>query len=247
MTKIIAEIGLNHHGSEERALSMLLELLKTNIDAVTFQIREPQFYTLQEPPRQRLSEDFYRKAVKLTHENDRKFGIAICDESTIPFFMSIEIDFWKTLSWNFANHPFNKLLQETKITTYMSTGLSGLKDIVDISSNLKNIILIHTQLSQKIEDVNLKAINTIRDQTELPVAFGLHCNNKEALKLAIAFEPESVFFYVKANENIDGLIDDDHAIFMNEVGDLTNTLKVLETAVGNGKKTEKETPDWVVY
>jgi N,N'-diacetyllegionaminate synthase len=247
MTQIIAEIGLNHHGSEERALQMLEELTNTNIDAVTYQIREPQFYTSEEPPRNKLSDAFYKKAVKITHNKGLKFGIAICDESMIPFFMSIDIDFWKTLSWNFSNHPFNALLQETKKTVYMSTGLSGLKDIVEISSKLNNIILIHTQLSQKVEDVNLKAINTIRDNTKLPIAFGLHCNNQEVLKLAIAYEPESVFFYVKTNEKIDGLIDDDHAIFIDKVGTLANTLKILGTAVGTGNKTEKKTPDWVVY
>ena len=85
-TQLIAEIGLNHNGSEETALRMLKNLLATSIDAVTFQIREPEFYTADAPPRRRLSEDFYRKAVKIVHEAGRLFGIAICDESAIPLF-----------------------------------------------------------------------------------------------------------------------------------------------------------------
>ena len=245
MTQLIAEIGLNHHGSEERAQRMLENLLATSIDGVTFQIREPEFYTGEAPPRHRLSEDFYRKAAKTVHEGGRLFGIAICDESMIPLFDSNGADFWKTLSWDFKNHSINKKLQATGKMVFMSTGLSGMEDILEISSMWKNIVLIHTQLSQKVEDVNLKAVNTIRDRTNLPVAFGLHCNNYEILKLAIAFEPQAIFFYVK-EEGVSGLLDDEHAIFMHEVKALINSLRILSIAIGTGQKTAKEIPNWVV-
>ena len=176
----------------------------------------------------------------------RKFGIAICDESAIPLFNSTGVDFWKTLSWDFKNHSINRLLQATGKTVFMSTGLSGMEDIVEISSTLKNVVLIHTQLSQKIKDVNLKAINTIRDQTNMPVAFGLHCINHEILKLAIAFEPQAVFFYVK-EKDISGLIDDEHAIVMYEVNGLVDNLNTLITAIGTGHKIAMDTPNWVVH
>jgi N-acetylneuraminate synthase len=246
MTQLIAEIGLNHHGSEERAQRMLENLLTTSVDAVTFQIREPGFYTADAPPRHKLSEDFYRKAVKTVHEAGRQFGIAICNESAISLFDSIGGDFWKTLSWDFKNHSINQQLQATGKLVFMSTGLSSMEDIVEISSVWKNIVLIHTQLSQKIEDVNLKAINAIRNRTNLPVAFGLHCNNHEVLKLAISFEPQAIFFYVK-EDGISGLIDDEHAIFMHEVKSLVNNIRILSTAIGTGHKNATDVPNWVVH
>jgi len=49
MTQLIAEIGLNHNGSEEHAQRMLENVLAAGIDAVTFQIREPEFYTAAAP------------------------------------------------------------------------------------------------------------------------------------------------------------------------------------------------------
>ena len=41
---IIAEIGLNHLGSEEYLNEYLETLLKSSVDAVTLQVREPEFY-----------------------------------------------------------------------------------------------------------------------------------------------------------------------------------------------------------
>ena len=42
--KIIAEIGLNHCGSVERANNLVQELNKTSADTISFQIREKEFY-----------------------------------------------------------------------------------------------------------------------------------------------------------------------------------------------------------
>ena len=41
---IIAEVGLNHRGSFDLAKSYVNALIKTDVDAVTFQVREPGFY-----------------------------------------------------------------------------------------------------------------------------------------------------------------------------------------------------------
>ena len=121
-----------------------------------------------------------------------------------------------------------------------------MEDILEISSLWKNIVLIHTQLSQKIEDVNLKAVDTIRNRTNLPVAFGLHCNNHEVLKLAVGFETQAIFFYVK-EDGTGKLIDDEHAIFIHEVEEIAKNLCVLATAVGSGRKTAMDVPHWVIH
>jgi len=41
---IVAEIGINHMGSEEYAETYIGALLKSKVDAITFQVRESEFY-----------------------------------------------------------------------------------------------------------------------------------------------------------------------------------------------------------
>src|ERR1700733_12486402 len=120
------------------------------------------------------------------------------------------VDFWKTLSWDFRNNELQAALQTTGKPVFYSTGISDMQEVLAGSKGRQNAVLIHTQLSQNIGDVNLKAIHTMERQTGLPVAFGLHCNNLEVLKLALAFEPHSIFFYVKVSGIAVG--DDEHAV-----------------------------------
>lgn len=197
MMQIVVEIGLNHLGSEDRAWRMLECAAAPTVDAVTFQIREQKFYDNPDPVRRRLSEDFYRKAVAAIHARGQRCGIAIADESSVPQFSSLGIDFWKTLSWDFTNASLNRMLQATGKPVWMSTGISSMDDIVGLSAKGGDIVLIHTQLSQKIEDVNLKAIAEVRKRTKLPVAFGLHCACHDILKVALGFEPYALLFYLK--------------------------------------------------
>jgi N-acetylneuraminate synthase len=246
MIQIIVEIGLNHLGSEERAWRMLECTAMPAVDAVTFQIREQKFYENPDQVRHRLSGEFYRDALAAIHARGQRCGIAIADEFSVGQFHSLGIDFWKTLSWDFKNSSLNRALQATGRPVLMSTGLSSMDEIVEVSAKGGNIVLIHTQLSQKIEDVNLKAIVEIRKQTGLPVAFGLHCACHDVLKVALGFEPYALLFYLK-EDGCSRYFDDEHAIPMSELKPLTNLLKSLAPSLGSGSKSSAEKPSWVVH
>ncbi len=240
---LIAEIGNNHLGDAGRARAMVAESLKAGVDSVTFQVREPRFYESAETAHLRLTDEFFGEAAEVVHGAGRQFGIAICDKSRIEPLHAMGIDFWKTLSWDFRNEELRAALQATGKPVFYSTGVSDMQDVLEGSKGLQNAVLIHTQLSQNIRDVNLKAIRTMERETDLPVAFGLHCNNLEVLKLALAFEPHAIFFYVKMNGMAAG--DDEHAVPIEELAATVGSLKELITAVGTGIKKGMETPAWV--
>jgi sialic acid synthase SpsE len=245
MTALIAEIGLNHLGDEQRARRTLDRVLQAGANSVTFQIREPRFYESTESSHRRLPEGFYREASIAVHRAGGQFGIAICDESLVGGLEAIGVDFWKTLSWDFRNDRLRTVLRGTGRPVFFSTGLSSMKDVVEGSKGLENAILIHTQLSQKTADVNLKAIPAMARGTGLPVAFGLHCSRHDVLKAALAFEPHSMFFYVK-ERGVEGLFDDAHALPLDGLAETLDNLKELMQALGTGEKEEMEKPAWVV-
>ena len=245
MTQIVVEIGLNHLGCEDRAWRMLESTNLPDVDAVTFQIREQKFYENPDPIRRRLSDDFYRKAVSTVHARRQRFGIAIADESAVEKFNGMGIDFWKTLSWDFNNASLRHALQLTGKNVMMSTGLSGMDEIVEVGAKGVGVELIHTQLSQKVEDVNLKAISEIRMRTGLPVAFGLHCCNHDVLQVSLGLEPSAILFYIK-EDGCHNLIDDEHAVAMSQLGNLTRNLKSLMLALGTGIKNNAKKPGWVI-
>jgi len=245
MTSLIAEIGLNHIGEESRASELLTSVLRAGVDSVTFQIREPKFYQSEESTHRSLPMRFYADAAKRCHDAGCRFGIAIADPDLVESFNEIGTDFWKTLSWDFTNQHLRRALLETGRPMFLSTGLSDMLTVVDGSKGLYNATLIHTQLSQDARYVNLKAIPAMRDATGLPVAFGLHCEDHDVLKVALAFEPAAIFFYVKQS-GVKGLFDDQHAIDVEHLKGLIEHLRSLRAALGTGKKESMQKPNWVV-
>jgi sialic acid synthase SpsE len=245
MTALIAEIGLNHLGDEQRARRALTRALEAGVDAVTFQIREPKFYESPESARRRLPLEFYREASVTTREAGRRFGIAIADHMLVESVAAVGVDFWKTLSWDFRNETLRSALFGTGRPVFLSTGLSSMNDVVEGSKQIDNAILIHTQLSQEPTQVNLKAISAMAQATGLPVAFGLHSHNHDVLKVALAFEPHSMFFYVKET-GVEGLFDDEHALPLDGLPETLLNLKQLMLTVGTGKKEGATKPAWVV-
>ena len=231
----IAEIGLNHKGSTTKAFKMLKELISTDIDAITFQIPKPLFYEKTKEWGGPLSRDFYKDAIDFVHKNNKLIGFAVQDKDMVSFLNLAGADFYKTLSTSIVYDALLNELQKTKKLIFVSTGISSESQIVKISKKLKNIKFIHTQLSQKLEDSNLRAINRLRKVTKKEIAFGLHCVNHQVLYLSVAFEPSDVFFYVKDNSN-EKFPDDEHAIMIHNVNTVVNIMKKLKKAIGNGIK-----------
>lgn len=236
---IFAEIGINHCGNEKRAQNLLEGILNTGVDGLTFQIRERSFYDGSHPRKVELSDEFYANAIKRAHNHDIRLGFAISQPEKIDFLDAIGADFWKTLSWEITNEGLQRTLEKTGKPVYISTGVSGLDDITKAAKLFPNASFIHTQLDYDLQNVNLRAIHTIREATKSPVAFGSHCRNMNVLFVAVAYTPTAIFFYVK--DETDGEHPDDiHAIRLGQVACLVKELKSLSTCLGTGEKQAHE-------
>ena len=235
---------MNHLGDEARARKMLTVALASGVDSVTFQVREAPFYEPADRSPLRLPDQFYREAAHAVHEAGRLFGMAICDPAPAPRLGPLGVDFWKTLSWDLRNETLRAVLESTGKPIFFSTGLASSEEVREVGAGLRNATLIHTQLSQDTASTNLKAIATMKRDTGLPVAFGLHCRNHDVLKLALAFEPAALFFYVR-DGSVEKSLDHDHAIPMDHLGEVVSSLRELMAALGTGVKEAAQKPAWV--
>ena len=238
MTKIkfIAEIGVNHLGDENKAEIYCNALALSHINSVTFQIREKEFYDQSESWKSKLSDKCYINCKEILNKYDKDFGIALGDIDTARICINLKPDFWKVLSWGIKDIQLIEFLIKTGKPVYISTGISGMEEITLISKKYKkDVSFIHTQLSSDIEDVNLLAIKTMRENTGCEVSFGLHCSNFDVLNLAIAYSPKALFFYVKEDLDFE-YPDNSWAIPISNVNDIILNIKCLTRSVGDGKK-----------
>ena len=234
--KFIAEVGVNHLGFENKAEIYCKSLASSHVDAVTFQIREKAFYDQSESWKSQLSDKCYINCKEILNKYNKDFGIALGDIQTAKICSNLRPDFWKVLSWGIKDISLIEFLIETGKPVYISTGISGMEEITSISKKYKkNISFIHTQLSSEIEDVNLLAIKTMRENTGCDISFGLHCSNFDVLNLAIVYNPEALFFYVKEDLDFE-YPDNAWAIPISNIDDIILNIDCLIRSLGDGKK-----------
>ena len=237
---LIAEVGLNHLGSISSANVLLDAAIFSEADAVTFQVREKSFYEKEKFANMQLSLELYKDLCKEVHKYKKKFGIALSDLTMLDKFEAMNVDFYKILSKDLKNDNFLKLLgSKTKKDLYLSTGLASTSAISKALKILKNnnVTLIHTRLSNKVEDANLKAINTMKENFKNNIAYGHHCDNLNVLIAAQTFEPSDVFFYIRGNKPVT-YPDHDHAIPTDVLKYYITNIKIIEKALGDGVKLE---------
>ena len=250
---LIAEIGLNHLGQSENLINYIDKLIETDVDAVTLQVREPEFYDEKwggHPAgffNLELHKDNYFYVKEKIRASGKKFGIAIGDINYINFFESLNVDFYKVIRNDITDFKLIDKLIETKKEVIVSTGLSSnieISKFVNYIGDNKNFKLNHTQLSYDIEDCNLNAIKNMKQNYGLEVSFGNHCKDINVLYMALCYNPSDILFYVKHIENVP---DSEHAIHLSKVNEVVNNINNFKKALGTGiKKTSinkmEETP-----
>ena len=237
---IVAEIGMNHMGDPGYADDYVRSLIEARPDGVTFQVREKDYYRTQANGEStQLDDRYYRGACKAVRDAGIWFGVALCDPYRAAFFAEIGADFYKILSKDIGDGNLIDAVAASGKPVHVSTGMSDEEGIASFLQNSAEIAsqvsLIHTQLSYDDADTNLRAIGRLHDRFGIPVGFGSHSTDINALYAAIGFDPAAVFFYVKGARPIQHK-DEDHAVALAAAKDVIRELRRLETMLGDGVK-----------
>lgn len=234
----VGEIGLNHLGNEAY-LDYYINS-SSSLDAITIQILTDKFYQNSKFSEFKLSDNAIRNFIQNANNKSLKVGLVLDDINLIKKFHCEKISFYKILSKDIDNKILLNAIQKTSVKEiFLSTGMCDFSDldkiIPDIKKSDKRIKLIHTQLSNEIEDVNLKAIREMSLRYNIPVAYGHHCINDNVIFTSLAYNPESLFFYIKGEDKFN-FPDNLHAISIKKVDELVKNIRLVQKSLGNGFK-----------
>ena len=225
-------------GSLETGLEYVDVLKDTDVDGITFQIREKEYYERKEKSMFKLhEEDYYALRVQIKNAG-KKFGIAIADVDYIDYLENIGVDFYKIIRNDITNKELTEKLISTGKKIIVSTGLSSDEDIdlfMEKYGKNDNIVLNHTKLSYDSADCNLSAINKLQERYNCKVSYGSHCENSLTLYMSLCYDPSDILFYIKKKE-IENYPDSKHAINLDAVKFVSSNLKKLRKATGTGIK-----------
>ncbi|WP_072524749.1 N-acetylneuraminate synthase [Clostridium sp. Marseille-P3244] len=259
---IIAEAGVNHNGSFELACKLVDAAKTAGVDCIKFQTfksknlvsRNAQKADYQKKTTGEGSQIDMLKKIELSFDEFlalREYcnEVGICflstpfDFESIDFLNSIDMPFWKIPSGEITNYPYLVALARTGKPVVMSTGMCDIKEIraainVLNANGTKEIKLLHcnTEYPTPFEDVNLRAMQTMRETFNLEVGYSDHTKGMEVPVAAVALGATIIEKHFTLDKNMEG---PDHKASLepNELAAMVSSIRNIEQALGSGDKT----------
>ena len=259
---IIAEAGVNHNGSFELACRLVDEAKKAGADCVKFQTFKSEKLASHSAHKAEYQKETtgdgsqinMLKRLELSNEEflelkaycDKK-GICFLstpfDFDSIEFLNSIDMPFWKIPSGEVTNLPYLLALATTGKPVVMSTGMCDLEEVeaaikVLRENGTKEIKLLHcnTEYPTPFEDVNLRAMLTMKDAFDLEVGYSDHTKGIEVPIAAVALGATVIEKHFTLDCNMDG---PDHKASLepDELAAMITSIRHIEKALGSANKT----------
>lgn len=262
---IIAEAGVNHNGRLDLALQLCDAAKAIGADAVKFQTWKTENIVTQAAQmaqyqrenlndtensqykmlkKLELSYDDFVKVAKHCQEIGIDFMSTPDEEESLNFLLSsFEMKYLKIGSGELTNVPFlRKAAAMAKQPIIISTGMGTMGEIERAYKELtehgaKEVILLHctTNYPCPMEEVNLRAMLTLRDRFHCAVGYSDHTQGVEIPVAAVAMGAQVIekhFTLDKTMEGPDHIASADIAEFKQMV----DGIHRIELALGDGEK-----------
>lgn len=263
---IIAEAGVNHNGSIQLAKEMVDKAIEAGADIIKFQTfvannlaskqaskaqyqkqqtgsNESQLDMLK---RLALSFDEFKELKTYCDIRGIEFLSTAFDFDSIDFLNTIDIRTWKIPSGEITNLPYLIKIAKTHKPAILSSGMSDIDEIEEAINILKdngcqNIILLHctTEYPAPYADINLRAMDTLKQKFNLPVGYSDHSSGIEIAIAAVAMGATVIEKHFTLDRNMEG---PDHKASLepHELKDMIKSIRNVELAIGNGEKKPSE-------
>lgn len=260
---VIAEAGVNHNGSEARAVKMVEVAAGAGADAVKFQtfrtdrLVKPKAGTAEYQRRAtgsdnqyemlkdlELSEEAHERLIERCLDLDIDFLSTPFDEESVDFLVSRGMKKIKIPSGEVTNLPLLRHIAAKSLPMILSTGMADLGEVEEavetirsVSGDMVDLVLLHCTSSYptELEDVNLRAMVTMRDHFELRVGYSDHTLGTVVPAAAVAMGATVIEKHFTLDRELPG---PDHRMSLTpeEVSQMIDNIRIVETIMGTGEK-----------
>ena len=261
---IIAEAGVNHNGNMETAFELIDVAKESGVDAVKFQTFIPEKTVskladkasyqkettdknesqLEMIKKLALSFEDHKKLLEYCKNKNIKFLSSPFDLDSIDFLNKLGLDTFKIPSGEIINLPYLRKIGSFNKKLIMSTGMTNLKEVesainVLINSGTKkeNITILHctTNYPCPYEEVNLKAMLTLKEAFKLPVGYSDHTLGIEVPVAAVVMGATVIEKHFTLDKKMEG---PDHKASLepDELKAMVKAIRNIEKSLGDGIK-----------
>ena len=261
---IIAEAGVNHNGSLNKALKMVDIAKDCGADIIKFQTFIPKSVVtrnaskakyqnsnkgdketqLQLINKYNLSFNDFKKIEKECKKYKIGFLSSPFDIKSAEFLISLKVKLIKIASGELTNYPLLKYIGKQKISVILSTGMSTVKEInsaikvlikFGTPKNKINLLHCNTSYPTPLADVNLNAMEFLKKKFKCNIGYSDHTIGIEVPLAAVAMGASIIEKHVTLNKNLSG---PDHkaSIDFNEFKEMIIRIRNVEKALGSRNK-----------
>lgn len=263
---IIAEAGVNHNGSVELAKKLVDVAVESGVDAVKFQTFKAENLvskSAQKAAYQKETTDKEESQFDMIKKleldvNTHKELMAYCEKKGIMFLSTpfdhdsidmlneLGLDIFKIPSGEITNLPYLRHIGSLNKEVILSTGMADLGEIEDAldvlttaGTNRDLITVLHanTMYPTPMEDVNLKAMQTIGTAFNLAYGYSDHTLGIEVDVAAVAMGATVIEKHFTLDKTMEG---PDHKASLepDELKAMVKAIRNIELALGSTiKKT----------
>lgn len=261
-TFVIAEAGVNHNGSMKLAKKLIDEASKAGADAVKFQsFKAKQLVTknakkadYQKETTDKIENQYQMiKKLELDYEKHQElmdycktkdilFLSSPFDLESIDLLSNLDIEILKIPSGEINNVPYLRKVGQLRMKVILSTGMATMGEIEFALKILRDggttdITVLHcnTEYPTPMEDVNLTAMNTIKNSFKVEVGYSDHTLGIEIALAAVSLGAKIIEKHFTLDKNKEG---PDHLASIEplELRSMVSAIRNIEKALGDGIK-----------
>ena len=247
-TFIVAEAGLNHNGDLRLAKRLVRKAAEVGADAVKFQTfitenfisRQSRLFNVFK--KLELSFEEFQEIAELAKSVGITFMSTALDEESADFLEKLNVPAFKVASGDLTNLPFLEYLAKKGKPLIISTGMATLGEVeeamdVIYSTGNKKIALLHcvSTYPADLNDVNLRAICTLKQAFQVPVGFSDHTTSILAPIAAVAVCAAIIEKHFTLSKKLPG---PDHrsSFEPDEFSEMVKNIRKIEKALGSPRK-----------
>lgn len=257
---VIAEAGVNHNGNLELAKKLVDAAYEAGVDAVKFQTFKSEEIVTPEAEQAKYQtentgkkESQYEmlKRLELSYDNFRELK-EYCDKVGIMFLstphsckddVDLVAELCKAIkvgSGDLTNLPILKYMAKKNLPIILSTGMANMEEIKEgVEAVLpinKQLILLHctTNYPTALNEVNLKAMEAMEKEFNLPVGYSDHTEGIKVSLGAAALGACMIEKHFTLDRNMEG---PDHKASLepDELKQLVDEIREIEARMANGE------------
>ena len=261
---IIAEAGVNHNGSIDLAKKLIDAAADAGADAVKFQtfkadrlatklahkadyqksntsVNESQYEMLK---KLELDEDMHKAIMEHCKQKQIMFLSSAFDNESVDMLNNFGMAIFKIPSGEITNLPYLTHVGGLKKPIILSSGMSDLVDIKNaldvliecgVSKDQLTVLHATTEYPCPIQEVNIRAMQTIGANFGVKVGYSDHTNGIEVSVAAVALGACVIEKHFTLDQTMEG---PDHKASLepNEFKSMVRAIRNIEKALGDGIK-----------